>query len=130
MSEGDKTTGRVVWTDLTVEDAETVRDFYRAVVGWDAEAVDMGGYADFNMMPPGAKAPSAGICHARGSNKDLPPVWMVYIQVEDVEVSVAACREGGGEVIREPAGPGSGGFAVIRDPAGAVCALYEPPPEE
>ena len=46
--------GTIGWRDLTVENAESVRDFYQGVVGWETSAVDMGGYSDFNLIPPGA----------------------------------------------------------------------------
>ena len=46
--------GSITWQDLTVEDAEKVRDFYASVVGWKAEAVHMPGYADFVMTAAGA----------------------------------------------------------------------------
>src|SRR5688500_1777467 len=78
--------GTVTWVDLTVADAPGVRDFYEAVVGWTPREVDMGGYADFEMLPPAgagsseataaADKPAAGICHARGGNAKLPPQWI------------------------------------------------------
>jgi predicted enzyme related to lactoylglutathione lyase len=34
--------GSVGWIDLTVPEAEEVRDFYSAVVGWKSEPVDIG----------------------------------------------------------------------------------------
>jgi uncharacterized protein len=34
--------GTVAWHDITVPDAERLRDFYAAVVGWRPEPVDMG----------------------------------------------------------------------------------------
>ncbi len=118
--------GTVAWTDLTVHDAKEVRDFYARVVGWVPQPVPMGEYADFNMTIPGSGEPAAGICHARGVNAELPPVWMVYLVVEDLEESLTGVRQGGGEVLVGPraVGPGSS-YAVIRDPAGAVAALYE-----
>jgi predicted enzyme related to lactoylglutathione lyase len=118
--------GTMAWIDLTVPDAETIRDFYARVVGWVPEPVDMGGYSDFNMTVPGTGTPAAGICHARGVNADLPPVWMVYLVVRNLEASLASVREGGGAVLAGPKsmGPGSA-YAVIRDPAGAVAALYQ-----
>ena len=118
--------GRILWQDLTVPDAEGIRDFYRGVVGWEAAPVDMGGYDDFNMLPPDADEAVAGICHARGSNSDLPPLWLVYISVDDVDASAARCVELGGEVVAGPRGMGGGRLCVIRDPAGAVAALYQP----
>ena len=86
----------------------------------------MGDYSDFTMMPPGGEGPVAGICHAKGVNADFPPVWLIYIVVEDLEKSLAACKEGGGELLVGPKSMGTGlAYAVIRDPAGAVAALYQ-----
>jgi len=44
--------GAITWTDLTVDDAERISNFYSNVVGWQAEGVDMDGYRDFNMNRP------------------------------------------------------------------------------
>src|SRR5690606_35650708 len=57
--------GAILWTDLTVPDAERVRDFYEGVVGWTPTAVEMGGYADWSMETDDGTA-VAGVCHARG----------------------------------------------------------------
>jgi len=51
----------------------------------------MGGYSDYLLLPPGSDEPIAGVCHARGSNADIPPQWLIYIAVQDVEVSAAEC---------------------------------------
>lgn len=119
--------GKIGWVDITVADAEVLRDFYAGVVGWRTEAVDMGEYSDFNMIDPASGEANAGVCHARGGNADLPPSWIVYFEVEDLQASIAACEAGGGELINGPRSAGSAGsYAVIRDPAGAVCALVQP----
>jgi predicted enzyme related to lactoylglutathione lyase len=127
MSEAKPDAGTVCWVDLTVNDAEEVRDFYARVAGWRSEPVAMGGYEDFNMIAPSGPGPVAGICHARGSNAELPAQWLIYITVDDLEQAVATVEELGGSVVR-PAGEPSefGRFCVIRDPAGAVAALFEP----
>ena len=117
--------GTIGWQDLTVENADEIRDFYRSVVGWTHEPVGMGEYDDYNMVPPQGGDGVAGICHKRGTNADLPAQWMLYFIVEDVEKSVAACTTGGGEIISGPRPMAAGRFCVIRDPAGAVCALYQ-----
>jgi len=119
--------GAIEWIDLTVENAETVRDFYREVAGWSVSAVDMGGYSDFCMNSENGQ-PAGGVCHARGENADLPPQWLIYINVEDLERSMARCREMGGDIIAGPRGLMGGRFCVIRDPAGAVAGLYQPAP--
>jgi len=126
MSE-EKETGRIGWIDITVEDAESLRDFYAAVAGWRPESVSMGDYDDFTMTLAGSGEPAAGICHARGSNAALPAQWLIYITVDDVDASAATCEALGGKVLVGPKAMGGGRFAVIEDPGGAVAALYQAP---
>ena len=87
----------------------------------------MGGYQDFRMHPPGEPQPVAGICHARGHNVGLPPVWLVYITVDDLDHGIRRCQELRGKVLRPATGMGANGrYCVIQDRAGAVRALFEP----
>jgi len=123
--------GTITWTDLTVADAPRVRDFYREVVGWSAVELDMGGYADYCMNAPESGATVAGICHARGANAELPPQWLVYITVADLDHAMERCVALGGAVIAGPRDMGSyGRLCVVRDPAGAVAGLICPPRED
>ncbi|MFN0016705.1 MAG: VOC family protein [Pirellulaceae bacterium] len=117
--------GTIAWRDLTVPDAESVRAFYEQVVGWKSRPVDLGGYSDFEMLQPANGECVAGICHARGTNAQLPPQWLIYIIVADVVASAARCVEMGGQVLIAPRPLSGGTFCVIRDPAGAVCALFQ-----
>ena len=119
--------GHISWVDLTVPDASATRDFYRQVIGWSAQDVEMedanGRYADYNMCGDDG-APVAGICHARGVNLGLPPVWMLYLPVGDLAESLRRVREGGGEVIKASrGGDGELAHAVVQDPVGACLAL-------
>ena len=127
MSEPDRPpVGSIGWIDLTVDNAEKVRDFYRQVVGWEATSVDMGEYEDFTMSEPGSGNPVAGVCHARGSNAEIPPSWILYVIVESLDESVKKCTELGGEVIGSMRDMGAQGrFCIVRDPAGAAIALFQ-----
>ena len=118
--------GKIGWIDMTVENAPAVRDFYKAVVGWDSEDVSMGDYSDYTMKMPATGEGVSGICHARGSNADLPPGWLIYIIVADVEASAKVCTENGGKLLVEPRGLAGGRFCVVEDPGGSVAALYQP----
>jgi uncharacterized protein len=117
--------GTIAWRDLTVPNADVVRDFYSAVVGWQPEPLDMGGYADFVMKSPASGEAVAGICYARGDNADLPPQWLSYVFVENLDASLRRCTENGGTVLTPVRGEGGSRFCVIQDPAGAVLALME-----
>ena len=127
MSNSKERAGSISWTDLTVPNAEEVRGFYEAVVGWTATPIDMGGYNDYCMTSAGDGKVAAGICHARGANKSLPPQWLVYITVPNLERSLKACRASGGKVLVAPREMADHGHvAVIEDPGGAVAALFQP----
>lgn len=126
MSDPKPEVGSVAWADLTVPEAETLRDFYRDVTGWKPAPVSMGDYSDYTMNTPGDDRPVAGVCHARGDNADLPPQWLIYIVVADLDASMARCVELGGKVVVGPRAMGSQArLCVIQDPAGAVAALYQ-----
>ena len=119
--------GRIAWLDLTVSDASATRDFYGQVVGWTVKDVAMEDagerYADYSMLSDDGSA-AAGVCHARGANLGIPPVWMLYLPVGDLAESIERVREEGGTVIRESRGTdGEYAYAVIQDPVGVCLAL-------
>lgn len=119
--------GRIAWFDLTVLEAPAILEFYRAVVGWSVEEVELedaaGRYTDYLLSTPGGTA-VAGICHARGVNRTVPPVWLLYLPVGDLDESLELVIEGGGEVLDRMTGAdGNDVYAVIRDPVGACLAL-------
>ena len=119
--------GCISWLDLTVPDASATRDFYRQVVDWSVQDVEMEDagerYADYNMFGADG-SPAAGVCHARGVNLGLPPIWMIYLPVGDLAESLRRVREGGGKVIKATRGTdGKYACAVVQDPVGAWLAL-------
>jgi len=117
--------GTIAWRDLTVPDAGALRDFYSRVVGWEAKPHAMGDYDDYEMVARGTGETVAGVCHARGPNAGMPPQWLVYVVVEDVARSAAACTALGGRVVEGPRPMGAKAFCVVQDPAGAMLALIE-----
>ena len=127
MSEEPKPSpGQIVWHDLTIPNAEEVRDFYARVVGWTHQALSMGEYDDYLMNMPDSGETAAGVCHTRGPNAKIPPQWLVYFAVANVDESIRSCQAMGGEVVDGPRKMGDQFFCVVRDPAGAVCALIGP----
>jgi predicted enzyme related to lactoylglutathione lyase len=121
------TVGRIYWLDLTVPDASATRDFYREVIEWKVEDVAMkdGGerYHDYNMLVDDGR-PAAGVCHARGPNVGLPPVWMLYLPVGDLGESLRRVEDEGGKVIKSvQKTDGTLAYAAIQDPVGAHLAL-------
>ena len=115
--------GSIVHHDLTVADADGVRDFYRDVVGWTSVGLSMGDYDDY-VMQASDGTPVAGVCHARGNNADLPAQWLMYVQVDDLDARIASVEAAGGRIVKAPSPGGEHRYCVVEDPAGAVFALY------
>jgi predicted enzyme related to lactoylglutathione lyase len=113
----------ISWHDLTVEDADAVSNFYCAVAGWTREGLSMGDYEDYVMKDKDGDV-VAGICHAKGVNANIPPAWLPYVMVDNLEESQDACRKLGGKVLGNirKMGP-SGSYCLIEDPAGAYIML-------
>ncbi len=119
--------GRIAWLDLTIPDATNTRDFYQQVVGWAAQDLEMDKgddrYADYVMLG-GDGNPAAGVCHARGPNAGLPPVWMIYLPVGDLAESLRRVPDEGGKVMNAmQKDDGAYVYAMVQDPVGAYVAL-------
>ena len=121
----EKKIDQIMWHDLTVENAGKVSDFYQQVIGWEKEGLSMGNYDDFLIKNPDDNEVIAGICHAKGVNKDLPAQWLMYITVENLDESLQTCKKLGGKVLGEKRKMGDEYYCLIQDPAGAFVMLYE-----
>lgn len=79
--------GSIISTDITVDNTDNLRDFYKEVVGWEVEEILMedenGKYTDY-VVKNNEGEWVGGICHQRGVNKDLPSQWIIYVTVEDI----------------------------------------------
>jgi hypothetical protein len=113
-----------LWTDLTIPDAESVREFYEAVTGMASMPVSMGDYNDHCLIGPDGQ-PIAGVCHAKGVNQGIPPVWLVYLPVHNLDEALEATTRLGGEILTPIRHLGKDRMSVVKDPAGAISALYE-----
>ena len=121
--------GTVSWFDLTVEDAGSVKTFYEKVVGWQSQPVSMGEYDDFCVVASDGNV-LGGVCHSRGANTGIPPVWMMYINVSNINATIEECHCCGGKVIQPPRRAGGGQMAILQDPAGAYFAVYQSDEDE
>jgi predicted enzyme related to lactoylglutathione lyase len=64
-------------------------------------------------------------------NKDnIPPMWLNYILVEDLDTYVAKATGLGASIIMDRVDLPMGSFAVIADPQGAVFAFWQASGEE
>jgi predicted enzyme related to lactoylglutathione lyase len=55
--------------------------------------------------------------------EEVPPHWMVYFAVDDIDAAAARVEELGGRVAVPPTDTPAGRFAVVNDPQGAVFSI-------
>jgi len=127
MSANENKLGKFLWADLTVPNAAELKEYYKEVIGWSEHPVAMKDgeepYEDFAMMTDKDTA-VGGICNQRGVNANIPPQWITYINVEDVEKSLNKAIALGGKLIHESKKKdGSYNFVIIADPVGAVFGM-------
>lgn len=117
--------GAFVWYELMTTDTKAAETFYDDVVGWTSADSGMPD-ADYTLFKTNGLR-VAGLMTLPQSARDMnvPPAWLGYIGVDDVDASAEKLVRLGGTVHRQPDDiPGVGRFAVVADPHGAVFALF------
>lgn len=86
----------------------------------------MGPGRTYTLIRHGGKD-NGGMMGMDGSEwKGIPPHWMIYVAVDDVDKTAAQCAKLGGTVCVPPTDIPVGRFAVLNDPQGAAISIYKP----
>ncbi len=124
MSEQAPKAGTFCWNELITADTAAARKFYAELVGWEANEMNMG-ETTYTVFKSGDKD-VGGMMAISKEMGDVPPHWMAYIVVEDVDASAKKAEELGGKVVCPPTDiPDTGRFATIIDPTGAAVSLFK-----
>jgi uncharacterized protein len=123
--DGPSSGGVFVWDELGTNDVDAAQRFYEDVFGWTTTdmGAEYGGYRVFNRGETGI----AGLMTLNDAS--IPPMWVPYVAVDDVDATVAKATELGGSAPLEGMDvPNVGRIAVLRDPQGATCGIIKPEP--
>jgi uncharacterized protein len=114
--------GSFCWCELATRDLEDAKRFYQAVFGWGAKTHAGGPSGSYTEWQLGDK-PIAGAVEM-GSNfpVQVPPTWLPYFAVADVDAAVEEARQLGGKPVVPTMDSPAGRFAVLQDPQGAAFA--------
>lgn len=117
--------GTFCWYELSTNDLAAARQFYSELLGWTLPTSDVAGMHYTEIEAAGQRI--GGMCQQTAeSGPAVPPHWMAYIAVEDVDTLAARVESLGGKVSVPPTDiPNVGRFAVIHDPAGAVFSIIK-----
>lgn len=113
--------GALTWNDLTTPDPDAAARFYGDWLGWTTEEIPGGD--GYRVIRNGERT-NGGMLPLRPEMGGVPPNWMPYFGVEDLEQATARVRELGGAVHFGPMQVPQGAFTVVGDPQGAVFALW------
>jgi hypothetical protein len=122
--------GSFVWNELVTPDSAAAGEFYKAVFGYELEAVPGMDYTALKRAGDGRYI--GGILG--GSEIVLGgggPVssWTTYFSVDDADEAVRKVRAGGGTVDSEPQDSPYGRSAAVRDPFGVPFHVMKPAPD-
>lgn len=115
------------WAELRTRDIAAARAFYGQVFGWGADSNPMGaGLPDYTEW----KLDGESVGGAMPMQEDIfpaqvPPHWLAYFQVENVDRSAEQATQLGGRIIAGPMDFPGGRFAVISDPHAAIFGILE-----
>src|ERR1700681_934170 len=112
------------WHELATTDPVGALRFYAALFGWAEVAThDMGAMGVYHLVGLGGVA-SIGMWKTT-ADKPMPPHWLCYAHVADVDKSVNAAKAAGGKLLNGPMEvPGGTWIAHLTDPQGAAFALH------
>jgi predicted enzyme related to lactoylglutathione lyase len=111
----------IVHFEIMGRDAKRLQEFYRQLFGWEINADNP---MNYGLVPPGVGAPENGIGGAVGQ-ADRPYV-AVYVQVVDLNETLAKAESLGGKAVRQPMDvPGGPTVAQLADPEGNIIGLVK-----
>ena len=119
--------GTTCWAELGTTDSAAARVFYQALFGWNANEISMD-WATYTLLQQNGRD-VGGLYDLQDEQRaqGVPPHWMLYTAVEDVDATVEKARANGGSVVAEPMDiPNVGRIAVLSDPEGATFAVMQP----
>jgi len=124
------TGGEFIWYELITPDPVGAKTFYDAVVGWNIEA-QPSGEMDYRMIGRADGRMAGGVMRLTDemASHGARPIWLGYINVDDVDASVASVERAGGKVLLAAFDiPDIGRIAMVTDPQGAPFYVMKPVP--
>ena len=116
--------GEVSWHELTTTDHKSAFEFYSKLFGWSkTNDYDMGEMGVYQMYGRGDQ--TLGGMWTKPADMPMPPNWLYYIRVSNVDEATERVKALGGQVLNGPMDvPGGDRIAQCMDPQGAAFAVH------
>jgi hypothetical protein len=119
--------GTFSWVDLATPDAAAAKAFYTHVFGWEAHDSPAGPDSVYTMLSLAGKH-VAGLYEMSAEQRaqGIPPHWLSYVTVDDIDAATEKVTALGGTVLAGPMDVMEAGrMAMVQDPTGATFALWQ-----
>lgn len=115
--------GRFVWFELITAKAEKAKAFYPEVFGWKVEPMEMPGGITYPLLKVGDAATGG---FAPPPKDGIPPHWVSYVSVADVDATAKKVIANGGKSLMDAFDvPGVGRMQPVADAEGAAFFLFK-----
>ncbi len=119
--------GTFCWVELATSDGEAAKKFYAGLFGWTFTDSPIGPGMVYTMLKQDGK--DVGALYKmpeQMTSQGIPPNWLSYASVANVDESAAKAKELGATLMKDPFDVMDvGRMAVVQDPTGAVFALWQ-----
>lgn len=113
------------WNELATANIQAAKDFYGKVFGWKFVDKDVGDFT-YTMIKRNDKEFGGIWAIPKDKQKEIPPHWIAYILVENLNDSLEKAIKHGATIIKPASNAGEmGRFAILKDPVGAHIALWQ-----
>lgn len=119
--------GTFCWAELTTTDAPGAKAFYTKLFHWEHHDDEVApGMVYTMLMKEGRNSAALYGMTDEMKSEGIPPHWLSYVAVDDVDATVARAESLGGRVVRGAMDVMDiGRMAVLQDPTGAFFALWQ-----
>lgn len=119
--------GEFSWCELLTTDHRAAIDFYSKIFGWEVTgAHDMGPLGEYMLY--GHNGVTLGGMFTKTADMPMPPMWIYYLHVDNMDEAVKTAVAGGAQVLMGPHEvPGGDMITQLLDPQGAMFALHSVP---
>jgi predicted enzyme related to lactoylglutathione lyase len=121
--------GFMTWNELATRDLDGAQGFYGNVFAWSYQSDEMPDGSMYTMISNGEQPNGGMIVMDENWPAEIPPHWMVYFRVSDVEETTSQIKGLGGSISVEPFDTPAGRMAVVADPQGGTFSIIGPAPE-
>jgi hypothetical protein len=117
--------GAFCWNELYTEQPDQSAAFYAAIGGFEHGKMEMGpDMGTYHLLSSEGKS-RAGMM--KPPMPGIPQHWMPYVQVADVDATIAKAKKLGADIkLAAASAPGVGKFGVLLDPQGASLGVLQP----